>query len=82
MGHDGCTRDADLPLNKVAGTVLLNVVVGTDRLAHDISVAKGLGTGLDEKAIEAITNWQFQPGTLNGEPVAVHARIEVNFRLQ
>lgn len=69
-------------IDKVAGTVLLNVVIGTDGLAHDISIVKGVGSGLDEKAIEALTKWHFQPGTLNGEPVAVRASIEINFRLQ
>lgn len=67
---------------KVDGTVLLSVVVGTDGLAHDISIVKGVGSGLDQKAIEAVAKWHFQPGTLNGEPVAVRASIEINFRLQ
>ncbi len=67
--------------DKVAGTVLLNMVIGTDGLAHDISIVKGIGAGLDEKAIEAVAKWHFQPGTLNGEPVAVRASIEINFKL-
>jgi TonB family protein len=68
--------------DKVEGFVHLNVVIGTDGLAHDVSVVKSIGAGLDEKAIEAITKWRFQPGTLKGEPVAVRASIDVNFRLQ
>jgi TonB family protein len=68
--------------DKVAGTVLVTVVIGTDGLVHDINIVKGIGAGLDEKAIEALTKWHFQPGTLNGEPVAVRANIEINFRLQ
>ncbi len=67
---------------KVSGTVILNLVVGTDGLAHDIRVAKAIGAGLDEKAVEAIAKWHFQPGVLNGEPVAGRATIEINFRLQ
>lgn len=66
---------------KVAGSVLLSLVVGTDGLAHDISVTKGVGAGLDEQAILAVTKWHFQPGTKDGQPVAVRANIEVNFRL-
>jgi TonB family protein len=68
--------------DKISGTVLLSVVVGTDGVAHDINVLKGLGSGLDEKAVAAVQNWMFQPGRLNGEPVAVRAQIEINFRLQ
>jgi len=66
---------------KLSGTVMLNMVIGTDGLAHDISVAKSLDPGLDRKAAEAVEQWHFAPGTLGGEPVAVHAVIEVNFRL-
>jgi len=66
---------------KVLGAVLLGVVIGTDGLAHDINVLNGVGAGLDEKAVEAIQKWHFQPGTKDGDPVQVRAKIEVDFRL-
>jgi TonB family protein len=37
--------------------------------------------GLDEKAIEAVSTWRFQPATHNGQPVAVEVNVEVSFRL-
>jgi len=66
---------------KIEGTVLLKVVIGTDGLAHDINVVTSPDAGLGVKAAEAVQEWKFEPGTLNGEPVAVQAQIEVNFRL-
>jgi TonB family protein len=66
---------------KIEGALLLSVVVGTDGLAHDISVVRGLGAGLEEKAVEAVEKWHFRPGELNGEAVPVQAQIEINFRL-
>ena len=66
---------------KYEGTVGLSVEIGKDGLAHNIRIVKGLGLGLDEKAVEAVEQWQFQPGTRGGEPVTVQAAIEVNFRL-
>lgn len=63
------------------GTVLLKVVVDKDGIARNIQVLRPLGLGLDEKAIEAVSRWQFKPGTKGGEPVNVFAQIEVNFRL-
>ena len=45
------------------------------------TVVRSLGLGLDEKAIEAVNKWKFRPGVKNGQPVAVQATIEVNFRL-
>ena len=66
---------------KIAGTVLLHVVIDVNGLATDIKLLKGVGFGLDEKAVEAINQWKFQPGTQDGVPVPVEATIEVNFRL-
>jgi TonB family protein len=66
---------------KISGTVTLSVVIGTDGQAHDITLAKSLGFGLDEMAAEAVANWQFAPAKKDGVPVPVTASIEVNFRL-
>jgi len=37
--------------------------------------------GLDEKALETIRTWRFEPGRKGGQPVAVQVDVEVNFRL-
>lgn len=66
---------------KYDGSVMLAVVVGADGKAEDIRILKPLGMGLDEKAIEAVRQWVFRPGTNQGVPVRVRAQIEVNFRL-
>ncbi len=63
------------------GTVLLVVDVDTTGRAVNFRIAKSLGLGLDEKAIEAVSRWKFQPGRRNGKPVTVPATIEVNFHL-
>jgi len=68
-------------LAKYQGTVMLWVVVGTDGRAREIRVQRSLGMGLDEKAIEAIRSWRFQPGMKDGVPVAVQVNIEVAFHL-
>ena len=66
---------------KYQGTVVLWLVVGPDGRAHDIRVQQSLGMGLDEKAIEAIHQWRFEPGRKDGIAVAVQVNVEVNFRL-
>lgn len=66
---------------KFQGTVILWVVIGTDGLVHQVKVARPLGLGLDEKAIEAVKKWRFKPAEKDGHPVQVAADIEVNFRL-
>ncbi len=67
---------------KLEGTVGLAIVVGTDQRAHDIKITKSLDPGLDASAIDSIKTWRFQPGTKNGKPVPVQAKIEVNFHLK
>jgi protein TonB len=66
---------------KYSGTVVLSITVDATGKPRDIKVIRSLGLGLDEKAIEAVTKWKFRPGYKNGQPVAVTASIEVNFRL-
>ncbi len=66
---------------KYQGTVVLWVVVGPDGKPHDIRVQRTLGMGLDEKAIEAVRQWKFEPAKKDGQPVAVQINVEVNFRL-
>jgi len=66
---------------KYQGTVLLWVIVGPDGKAHEVRVQRSLGMGLDEKAMEAVKLWKFEPAKLNGSPVAVQVNVEVNFHL-
>jgi len=66
---------------KWSGSVLLSLVVDKEGLARNIQVVHSLGLGLDEKAIEAVQQWKFKPGTKAGEPVNVVATIEINFKL-
>jgi TonB family protein len=66
---------------KYQGTVVLAVEIRPDGFADNIRVVRGLGLGLDENAMTAVRQWQFQPGTKDGAAVTVQATIEVNFRL-
>jgi len=66
---------------KHQGMVVLWLVVGPDGRAHDIRVQRSLGMGLDEKAIEAVERWRFEPARRDGIAVAVEVAVEVNFRL-
>jgi protein TonB len=66
---------------KYQGVVVLSVVVGPDGRAHDPKVQRSLGMGLDEKAIEKIKEWKFEPAKRDGQAVAVMVSIEVSFHL-
>lgn len=67
---------------KYQGTVLLVAIITADGRATDIRVAKGLGLGLDEKAVEAVRTWRFRPALgPDGKPSSVRQTIEVTFHL-
>jgi TonB family protein len=66
---------------KYQGVVTLQVVVDADGHSRDIRVARSAGMGLDEKAIEAVQRWRFEPGRKGDRAVAVIVNVEVNFRL-
>jgi len=67
---------------KYQGTVTLVAIITAEGKATDIQVLKGLGLGLDEKAIEAVRTWRFRPAAgPNGRPAPVRQTIEVTFHL-
>jgi len=69
--------------SKVQGVIILQAVIRKDGTVDSFKVLRGLGFGLEEKAIQEIaTNWRFRPGTLKGRPVDVLATIEVQFNLR
>jgi TonB family protein len=75
------TYSEEARADHLSGSVLVSLTVGVDGIPTDIKVVKGLGEGLDEKAMEAVSQWRFQAGTKNGVPVAVKAQVSVNFVL-
>jgi len=71
---------ADARRDGISGIVILEVVVGKDGLVKDAVVLKGLPEGLSEAALDAVRQWKFRPGTLNGEPVDIIFNLTVNFQ--
>ena len=62
--------------------MVLSVVIEADGHASDVAVARSLDDGLDANAVSAVQRWVFRPAEKDGSPVAVSARIEVNYRLK
>ncbi|HEY5030795.1 MAG TPA: energy transducer TonB [Candidatus Angelobacter sp.] len=66
---------------KHQGEVTLLATIGADGRTRDLVVVRSLGMGLDEKAIEAVRTWRFDPAKKDGRPVAVQMNIIVSFHL-
>jgi TonB family protein len=67
---------------KLQGTTVLAVTIGTDGIPGDIRVARSLQQDFDANAIVAVRQWRFRPAIREGAPVAVNAQVEINFRLE
>lgn len=66
---------------KFQGTVELSLIVDPAGRPNSIRVSRSLGMGLDQKAIEAVRQWKFEPAKKDGQPVAVAIKVLVDFRL-
>jgi TonB family protein len=65
----------------IAGMELLRTVVDASGIPRQIAIARPIGFGLDEKAVDAVKNSHFQPAMLNGQAVPVVIDMVVTFRI-
>ena len=66
---------------KIEGTCVLGLIVDAEGHPRDIRIIRGLGYGLDQKALETVRQWRFDPAKKGGQPVNVQVSVEVGFRL-
>jgi TonB family protein len=66
----------------ITGNVLLEIVITRDGSVSNVSVLRGLGAGLDERAIDAVRQWKFSPARRLGETVDVIVEVAVEFMLR
>ncbi len=65
----------------VAGMCLYHVVIGADGKPGEIAVARPIGFGLDENAVDSIRKATFEPAMKDGKPVPVMLDLVVEFRI-
>ena len=66
---------------KLSGTVLVHFWVDEQGNPSHVQVIRGLGHGLDAKAIEAVSSYRFTPAMENGKPVVVALNTEIDFKM-
>lgn len=67
--------------NNIAGITLFRTVVDAQGRPTEIAIARPIGFGLDEKAVEAIRRSHFTPAIKDGKPVPVVVDLVVTFRI-
>ena len=68
---------------RIQGTVVVEAVVLEDGSVGETRIKESIDDkyGLDANALEAAAQWEFEPGTLDGKPVAVLMELRLQFRL-
>jgi TonB family protein len=66
--------------NHVQGAVILHAIIGRDGIMKLVEVVSG-PPELVEAAKGAVEQWRYRPYLLNGSPVEVDTKIQVNFNL-
>lgn len=67
-------------LADVSAKVMISLVVDENGAPQSVRVTRAAGFGLDEKAVEAVMHWRFQPGERDGKPVATQNTVEIGFQ--
>ena len=63
------------------GSVSIKLIVDSQGNPQDVRLASHLGMGLEEKAIEAVRQYNFKAAMYQGHPVSVQIVVEVDFHL-
>jgi TonB family protein len=66
----------------VEGTVMLQAIILKDGSVGAVKVVKSAGQELDQAAIAAVKQWQYQPTLLNGQKVETMTTIDIAFQLE
>ena len=65
----------------IEGTVIVIAYVDKTGKVTKAEVARGIGGGCDEAAVEAVMKNSFNPGMQRGKPVNVKVAIPIKFKL-
>jgi TonB family protein len=66
---------------RYSGVVIVYMEIDQTGRPRNLKIVKGVGLGLDEKAIEAVSQWRFRPGLKDGRPVVWSGEVECAFHL-
>jgi TonB family protein len=66
----------------IEGKVFIQAFIDEDGNVVEAKVIKGIGSGCDDAALDAVKQTKFTPGKQNGKPVKVQISIPIVFKLQ
>jgi len=66
---------------RLGGIVILQATIDREGAITQVEILRGLGLGLDEAAVTAVSQWQYTPTFYNGRPVEILLTVTVQFTL-
>ena len=66
----------------IQGDVVVEIIVRADGSVGSVKLLQGLGAGLDQRAVDAVRQWRFNPAKRYGTPVDVLVEVAVEFKLR
>jgi len=73
-----------IPVNRLAADndVAVHFVVSPDGVPERLTIAKSAGAEMDQKTLDAVSQYRFKPATLNNRPVEAEVTVEVKVQNQ
>lgn len=66
----------------ITGTVELGAIIGRDGQIHELKVISAPWPSLAASALQAVSQWRYEPYSVNGEPVDVETTVNVIFEMR
>ncbi len=67
---------------RISGSVVVECIIDKGGLIRDVRVVRSTFAGFDQPAVDAVQQWLFAPGTLNGRPVDTVFQLTVRFEVR
>ena len=64
---------------RITGSVIVGLVVSSKGEPKDVHVVRSLDKAVDQSAVEAVQQWQFEAAKKDGQPIAVRITVEIRF---
>ncbi len=64
---------------RISGTVIVGLIVSSQGEPKHVYVVRSLEKAVDQSAIEAVQQWQFEAARKGDQPVAVKITVEIRF---
>ena len=65
----------------IQGVVVVQFIISTDGNVYDAAVVRAPDKLLGEAAVQAVLQWKFRPGMVNGQPVNSLVEVPITFSL-